>query len=151
MPRTLHQSPGQHVPLTDAAAALHIVALAASVPPQPETVVLLLDDAHVGRTCVVVDGTTQPDDVIGVASLVAEAVAHSSEVHAVVLATLRPARGRRRRPPADAGDADVDRWLELLDLFDEVGVDLLDWFVVDGRRADSLREIAGMPSLWRGP
>ena len=81
------------------------------------------------RACFVVSGTTAPDDVLDVAALVAEVAARSPEVHAVVLATLRPAR-LPVRAPVGRRDDDVARWLVLLDLFDEVGVELLDWFVV---------------------
>ena len=99
---------------------------AASDPPQPETLVLLLDDAHVGHTCFVVSSTERPDDVLDVAHLVAELAERSTVVHAVVLA-----RSVQSTP------ADSDRWLVLLDLFDAVDVELLDWFVIVERRAVS--------------
>ena len=137
------------VPLTDASAALAIVRLAASDPPRPETVVLFLDDAHLGHGCCIVSGTTAPDDVLDVAALATEVAGRSPDVHAVVLATIRD------RPAAGAGpgvglDDDVVRWLVLLDLFDEIGVELLDWFVLGpGSEVLSLRAHTGLPPLWR--
>ena len=59
-------------------------------------------------------------------------------------------------PLAGAGagvgrEDDVLRWLVLLDLFDEIGVELLDWFVLGpGSEVQSLRAHTGLPSLWRG-
>jgi hypothetical protein len=42
----------------------------------------------------------------------------------------------------------VDRLLELLELFDGVGVELVDWFVLAGGTAASLRALTGLPSSW---
>ncbi len=138
------------VPLADAPSALAVVRLAASDPPRPETVVLFLDDAHVGKGCCIVSGTTGPDDVLDVGALAAEVAGRSPDVHAVVLATIRD----RAAPGAGAGEGredDVLRWLVLLDLFDEIGVELLEWFVVGpGSEVQSLRAHTGLPSLWRG-
>ncbi len=137
-------------PLTDAAAAMAVVRLAASDPPRPETVVLFLDDVHVGRGCCIVSGTTAPDDVLDVGALAAEVAARSPDIHAIVLATVRAG------PAADAGaglepQEDVGRWLVLLDLFDELGVELLDWFVLGSApEVRSLRAHTGMLSPWRG-
>ena len=54
MPRT-HRTHRTHprtrpAPITGADDALHVLLLAATDPPEPETVVLLLDDAHVGTS-----------------------------------------------------------------------------------------------------
>jgi hypothetical protein len=137
-------------PLTDAEAALVVVRLAASDPPRPETVVLFLDDAHVGRGCCIVSGTTAPDDVLDVGALAAEVAGRSPDLHAVVLATVRASPAGRSTAGARIRD-DVARWRALLGLFDEVGVELLDWFVVrPGARVTSLRTRTRMPSQWRG-
>jgi hypothetical protein len=129
VPRT---QPFRPAPLASAADVLDAVLVAASDPPEPETLVLLLDDGHVGHTCFVVSSTERPEDVLDVAHLVAELAERSTVVHAVVLASVRP---------EDPGDS--DRWLELLDLFDAVDVELLDWFVIVERRAVSMRSRAG--------
>jgi hypothetical protein len=134
--------------LVSAEAALDVIALARSSPPKPETIGLLLDADLVGRTCVVVDATSDPDDVLDVARLLAEVAEREPKLQAAVIASIRthappgllPARHR----------CDVDRWLDLLEVFDEVGVELLDWFVVVGDGAESLRTLTGMPQLWPG-
>ena len=135
-------------PVVSATDALDVVALATRWPPREETVALLLDDELVGRTCLVVDGTSEPDDVLDVARLVVEVAEQEPAVHAAVLATVRlgppgaVSSGHRR--------GDLDRWLELLEAFDEAAVELLDWFVVVEDHAESLRAVTGMPSLWPG-
>ena len=100
--------------LTDAVAALQLVDLAISRPLRPETVVLLADDAHLGHTCFIVSGTSAVDDVLDVAALVAEVAERSPAVHAVVLATVRPAE-----PIGSSERSDLDRGLELLELFED--------------------------------
>jgi len=133
-------------PILTSVDALELVALAGSTPAKPETIALLLDEQLIGRTCVIVDSTSAADDVLDVAALVVETVEREPAICAAVLASVRPA------PDAlsDGHRGDVDRWLELLDLFDDVGVELLDWFVVVGERAESLRTLTGMPPLWPG-
>ena len=156
MAPTLHHSfgpagPGATpTPLTDADAALAVIRLAIGAAARPETVVLFLDDAHVGRACCIVSGTTAPDDILDVGALAAEVAGRSPDLHAAVLATVRA--GPAGCTPASAGlGDDVARWRALLELFDEVGVELLDWFVVGpGARVTSLRTRTRMPSLWRG-
>ncbi len=148
--RHRHRTAARDLRITGADQALDVVRLAASEPRRPETVALLLDDGHVGRTCFVVDGTTNPDDVVEVARLVAEVAEREAVVHAVVLASIRlgvPAPDERGHDGARRDD--LDRWLELLDLFDDIGVELLDWYVVAGGQSMSLRSATGMPTLWR--
>ena len=124
---------------------LQLVDLAISRPLRPETVVLLADDAHLGHTCFIVSGTSCVDDVLDVAALVAEVAERSPAVHAVVLATVRPAE-----PIGVSERSDLDRGLELLELFEDAGVELLDWFVIGPEGSSSLREQTGLPLLWRG-
>ena len=99
---------------------------------------------------VVVEGTAEPDDVLSVARLLAEASEREPSIHAVVLASVRTdpvdaAPIIRREHEACVRD-DVDRWLELLDVFDGVGVELLDWFVLGHEDAASLRALTGLPA-----
>jgi hypothetical protein len=111
-------------PIDSAAAALAIVALAMRRPPVDETIALVLDADHRGRTVVVVDGTSDLDAVLDVVERVAGSVAAAGRTGCLVLATVRPGGG-----PVDGDD---DRWLEASDLADDVGVDLLEWFVITG-------------------
>lgn len=144
MPHTLHHPSAPPARLTDAVAALQLVDLAVSRPLRSETVVFLADDAHLGHTCFVVSGTSAADDVLDVAALVVEVAERSPAVHAVALATVRPAE------PTASGRSDLDRGLELLELFETAGLELLDWFVISPDGASSLREGTGLPLLWRG-
>jgi hypothetical protein len=146
VPRTLHHPSAPPARLTDEVAALQLVDLAISRPLRSETVVFLADDAHLGHTCFIVSGTSAVDDVLDIASLVVEVADRSPAVHAVVLATVRPAAD----PAAAPERSDLDRGLELLDLFEEAGLELLDWFVVGPDGPSSLREQVGLPLLWRG-
>ncbi len=144
MPHTLHHPSAPPARLTDGVAALPLVDLAVSRPLRSETVIFLADDAHLGHTCFVVSGTSAADDVLDVAALVVEVAERSPAVHSVVLATVRPAE------PAASGRSDLDRGLELLELFEAAGLELLDWFVISPGGASSMREGTGLPLLWRG-
>ena len=145
MPHTLHHPSAPPARLTDAVAALQLVDLAISRPLRPETVVFLADDAHLGHTCFIVSGTSGVDDVLDVAALVVEVAERSPAVHAVVLATVRPAEPHR---PSERSD--LDRGLELLELFEAAGLELLDWFVIGPDGASSLREGTGLPPAVAG-
>ncbi len=63
---------------------------------------------------------------------------------------------RGQRPPAGARQAgrgdelvagDVDRWLELSDLAEQAGVELLEWFVI-GDAITCPRDLLGEPPRW---
>jgi hypothetical protein len=75
---------------------------------------------------VVVDGTDEPDAVLDVVERVAGSIAASGHPGCLVLATVRPGGG--------VLDGDDGRWLEASELADDVGVDLLEWFVIGGDR-----------------
>jgi hypothetical protein len=152
MPSGRVRSPGRRVHVRSGAEALTVARRVTSRPARPETVALLLDDCCVCRACLVVEGTTEPDDVLSLARLLAEASEREASIHAVVLVSVRrhavdaaAVVGRRGRERARD---DVDRLLELLELFDGVGVELLDWFVLAGGAAASLRALTGLPSSW---
>jgi hypothetical protein len=112
-------------PITDQATAFAAVSLAVSRPLRFETIVLVLDDARCGVGVVVVAGTARADDVVGAVECLADPLAHGGEVAALVLASVRP--GERVDDPAD-----LDRWLELSQLVDDAGLELLEWFVITG-------------------
>lgn len=60
----------------------------------------------------------------------------------VVLAARRPAGMRM------VADADVQLWRRLQARHSAAGVALLDWFILSGRAAFSMAEIAGPPADW---
>ena len=150
--RRHHRPSVRAIPIHGSRDALDVVSLAAAEPLRAETIALLLDDDHIGRACVVIEGTQDPDDVVDVAHLMAELAERDVAVHAIVLASIRP-RAATATVLESAGDRpernDVDRWLELLDLFEHAGIDLLDWYVVTQQTVSSLRSRTGMPPLWR--
>lgn len=136
-------------PIDDAESALLAVSMAVTHPLRHETIVVLLDDARRGIGIVAVTGTRPPDAVVGVLDTVLDSVLDSvfdsafdsvpESVGAVVLASVRPGGA--------ADGADIDRWLEMTDLADQHGVELLEWFVV----ADAVscpRDLLGEPPRW---
>jgi len=144
----VHQVPrAGHEPVDTAAGALAVVAMAMHHPPVPETIALVLDSDRRGRTIVVVDGTTTPDTVLDVVERVAESIAASGRPGCLVVASIRPGGG----PEA----FDDDRWLEASDIADDLGVDLLEWFVVGGDRPSVAahawcpRDLLGEPPRWQ--
>jgi hypothetical protein len=148
--RRHHRPSVRAIPIHGSRDALDVVSLAAAEPLRAETIALLLDDDHVGRACVVIEGTQEPDDVVDVAHLMTELAERDIGVHAIVLASIRPWRPVDQAHDKDQSRrSDVDRWLELLDLFERAGIDLLDWYVVTQQTVSSLRSRTGMPPLWR--
>ena len=119
-------------PVDTPATALAVVRMAMSRPLRPETIVLVLDGDRCGRTIVVVDGTESADAVSDVVERVTESMADTVPGGSLVVASVRPGGG----PDPD----DADRWLEISDLADDAGVELLEWFVV----ADDV----GPPTAW---
>ena len=63
---------------------------------------------------------------------------------ALVVASIRPGRGPM--------PGDVDRWLEASAIADDAGVDLLEWFVIDGGAGAGTawcpRDLLGEPPRW---
>ena len=113
-------------PVESAPDALAIIQLAMHLPATDETIALVLDDDHRGRTVVVVDGTEDPDSVLDVVERLAGSIAEAGRPGSLVVASVRPGRGPL--------DDDGDRWLEASDLADDVGVDLVEWFVIGADR-----------------
>jgi hypothetical protein len=62
-------------------------------------------------------------------------------------AVVLPRRAWSLAPPEPA---DHLRLLDLRAIFDDVGVQLLDWFVIAGGYASSLAELTDARPLWRG-
>jgi len=123
-----------------AEAALEVIYFAADCPAQPQVIALLLDSDLRGRTIVVVDGTVAPDSAIGVMEMLGEAAAAAGSDQSLVLASVRPGVGPL--------PGDVDRWLELNELADTFGCELLEWFVVSDEVAWCPRDFLVEPPRW---
>ncbi len=142
----VHRAPRAGIdPIDSPAAALAVIKLAIHLPLTAETIALVLDADHRGRTVVVVDRTDEPDSVLEVIERLGDAIATSGHDGALVLASVRPGG----RPLDDDGD----RWLEASELAEEFGVELVEWFVVTddiGRtNAWCPRDLLGEPPRWR--
>lgn len=131
--------------LEGAAAALAVIGLALHHPLTAETIVLVLDAEHRGRTIVVVEGTDLPDAVVDVCERLAVAASVGSsggdDGGALVVATVRPAGG-----PLPGDD---ERWLEASDVTEHVGVELLEWFVIGPGGISCPRDLLAEPPRWR--
>jgi hypothetical protein len=137
-----------HVPIVprrvdSAEAALQTILAEAHQPEQSQVIALLLDPDYIGHTALVVDGTTSPDAVIEVMELLGEAVAGAGREQVIVLASIRPGDGPL---PGDA-----DRWIELSDLADTHGCDVVEWFVISDRVAWCPRDFLAEPPRWPEP
>jgi DNA repair protein RadC len=122
--------------------ALLTLAMAIQRPLRAETVTLLLDDQRRGIAVAVVSGTRQPDDVLEVVECFTRSAAHGGRVGSIIVASVRP------EPSDDATSAaDVDRWLEMSDIAEQAGVELLEWFVIGGD-VRCPRDQLGEPPRW---
>ena len=110
-----------------------------AVPERPETVAILLDDHRRGIAVLSVDATVADDAVLDVADRLAELARHLTAIAGIVLVTVRPDRSTVLD--------DLDRWIEIDGRFDEVGVELLEWFVI-GRDVSCPRTLLGQPARW---
>jgi hypothetical protein len=121
-------------------AALAVIANAAQHPQQSQVVALVLDDDLRGNAVVIVDGTESPDAVIDVVELLVQGAAEADRPATLVVATIRP----------DLGDlpGDADRWLELSELAEEHGCELLEWFIISGDVAWCPRDLLAEPPRW---
>ena len=129
-------------PICDADTAFVTISMAVHRPLRYETIVALLDDDRCGISLVAVSGTQQPDAAVDVLETLLDAAVHDGRVGAAIVASVRPADGSE----AD-DDRDIDRWLEMSDLADQRGVELLEWFVI----ADDVscpRDRLGEPPRW---
>lgn len=114
-------------PIRSADRALAVIGLARRDPPEPETVVLVLDHLRRGRAVLVVSGTHDPDDVLGVIDVVVEALTAGTWTSepaspSIVVASIRPGH--------DADPDDGARWIGLDARTAAAGVELVAWFVI---------------------
>ena len=143
-PTGIHRLPRARVdPIADPSTALALLHRILATPRRHETVLVLLDDEHRGRAIVSVDGTDRPDQVLDVIECVLRPELIESEVGAVIVASDRTAAGG-----IESGD--TDRWFEMCDLTERIGVELVEWFVF-GAEISCPRDRLGVPARWRGP
>jgi DNA repair protein RadC len=137
--RSCHRTPRAGVdPIRGQGAAMRVVRLAMHDPPIAETILLLLDHEHRGVRLVVVTGTDGDDDVLDVVGRLGS-MAAADEVDALVVASVRPGGGLQ---PADA-----DRWLEMSDECELIGIELVEWVIV-GERVACPRDLLGESPRW---
>ncbi len=129
-------------PIDDADSAFVTLSMAVHRPLRDETVVILLDDARCGVAIAVVTDTTSPDAAIEVVECLADPCAHGGRVAAMIVASVRPGG---TDPATAAGD--IDRWLEMSELAEQAGVELLEWFVI-GRDVSCPRDDLGELPRW---
>ena len=122
--------------------ALLTLAMAIQRPLRAETVTLLLDDHRRGIAVAVVSGTHQPDDVLEVVECFTRSAAHGGRVGSIIVASVRPGHGDDATSAAD-----IDRWLEMSDIAEQAGVELLEWFVIGGD-VTCPRDRLGEPPRW---
>ena len=123
--------------------ALRTIVRAACLPPRDETIVLFLDDAQCAVVVVTVTGTARPDAVIDVVECLTAPAAHGGRVSSVIVGTVRT-----RRTAADEAERDVDRWLEISDIAEGHGVEVLEWYVIDPDGPSCPRDRLGEPPRW---
>jgi hypothetical protein len=142
--RRPHRSPtrpGASIPLRSPDDALRVVLAAMATPPEAETIVLLLDPARRGNVCLVCRGATSADQVASLVPILVPAAANEPSVGAVVLATVRPGLG------VVVGGDDQVAFGAMRQELGGAGIDLLDWFVLDGELIASVAELTG--ACWR--
>lgn len=132
--------------------ALLMVAMAIQQPLRPETVTLLLDDQRRGIAVAVVSGTNHPDDVLEVVECFTRSATHGGRLGSIIVASVRPPVSDDPVTDNTVSDdaiiaGDVDRWLELSDIAEQAGVELLEWFVVSGD-VTCPRDRLGEPPRW---
>jgi hypothetical protein len=122
--------------------AIITLAMAIHRPLRAETITLLLDHERRGVAVAVVTDTRQPDAVLEVVECLTRTSAHGGRVGAVIVATVRPGAAD---PVVLAGD--VDRWLEMSDIAEQAGVELVEWFVI-GPEITCPRDLLGEAPRW---
>jgi hypothetical protein len=147
-PAVYHRLPRAGVDtISCAETALLMLAMAIQQPLRAETIAVLLDDQRRGIAVAVVSGTHQPDDVLEVVECFTRSATHGGRVGSIIVASVRPDPG-----DPDLGDevttaTDVDRWLEMSDIAEQAGVELLEWFVISGE-VTCPRDQLGEPPRW---
>ncbi len=135
-----HRLPRAGIDTIDAPGrALHAIAMSMAIPPRPETLVILLDEARRGLTIVTVTDCTDPDHVVDAIEVLTAPANTQGVIGAIIVASIRPDGATDER--------DVDRWIELSEIAEAHGVQLLEWYVV-GREIVCPRDLLGEPPRW---
>ena len=121
-------------------AAIAVISAAMNRPPKPQVIVLVLDTDLDGHAVVIVDGTDSPDAVIEVLEVLAEGAAEADHPATFVVAAVRPGY--------DALPGDADRWMELCEIAEIHGCELLEWFVLSDDAAWCPRDLLAEPPRW---
>ena len=131
-------------PIDDADTAFITISMAVHRPLRHETIVALLDDARCGLGVVVVSDTGDRNAVVEVVECLLDPTVHGGRVGALIVASVRP-----EQSDGDAGpdEHDIDRWLEMSDLTEQAGSELLEWFVI-GSAVSCPRDLLGEPPRW---
>lgn len=132
-------------PIDDPGTALALVRATMASPMRHETMAVLLDDRRRGVAVFTVDRTTRPDAVLEVTEVVCHTATYGDlrgHLGALILVSVRPGEGERFD--------DLDRWIEVSSRCDEVGIDLVEWFVV-GDAVSCPRTLLGAPARWGTP
>ena len=146
-PAVHHRLPRAGIDTIDCAeTALLTLAMAIQQPLRAETVSLLLDDQRRGIAVAVVSGTHHPDDVLEVVECFTRSAAHGGRLGAIIVASVRPDDAPRSDDPERA-EADVDRWLEMSEIAEQAGVELIEWFVI-ASDVTCPRDRLGEPPRW---
>lgn len=122
-------------------AAIAVVLSIASYPTKPETICLLLNRHHGGVGALKLEEC--PRDLPDMAIAIPEVIGRFDDVSAVVLATVCPSLGFLPTAPEEIAFLEGRERLGLL------GVDLLDWYLLDEGYAASLADATAAESLWR--
>jgi DNA repair protein RadC len=135
--------PESNAPLSAPADALAVVFAALAEPRRPETIALLLDGQHRGSIVLICSDVSQSIELGQLAALLLEVAAAHATLGAVVLATSRPRGGIV--PTAD----DERVFAGLRHDLAAASVELLDWFLIDGKLVGSVAELSGACWLWQ--
>lgn len=127
-------------PLAGPEDALTVIDAARHRPERPEAIVLLLDEHRQGRIVVVVDDAAPDDAVLAVVDCFAPVVARTDGRGCLVVATVRPGG-------APAPD-DADLWLEASTRAEQLGCELVEWFVVADGVVWCPRDLLAEPPRW---
>lgn len=130
-----------HRPLRGPDDALSVL-LAGGGPPPPCIALLLLDGHHRGLACLEVGRRADTDAVLDAVDTVLAAAEAEPGLAAVVLATFRAGEAYQPAP------GEEECFAVLRDLCGEVGLELIDWFVVANGFSTSLAELTGAASWW---
>ena len=121
--------------------AIATITVLMAQPGVEETFVFLLDNTHHGKDVMCVSDAAWPEQVSRIIDVVLGA-ARDTWVGGLVMASVRP--GGPILPDAE----DLETWFDLRCRTDELGIDLIDWFLVIDDYVVSLAEYTSSTSLW---